>query len=67
MFGSLKDRTLSVLRVLARQAGGRRSKSKRGFTLVELVIIIVILGIVAGVAIPKMSDLSRSAKITATK
>ena len=38
-----------------------------GFTLVELVIIIVILGIIATVAIPKFSNMSESAKITATK
>lgn len=41
--------------------------SIRGFTLVELVIIIVILGIVAAVGIPKFGSLSKSAKINATK
>jgi len=39
----------------------------RGFTLVELVIIIVTLGILATVAIPKFTDLTESSKITATK
>ncbi len=38
-----------------------------GFTLVELVIIIVVLGIVAAVAIPKYGTLTESAKINATK
>ena len=38
-----------------------------GFTLVELVIIIVVLGIVAAVAIPKYGTLTEGAKLNATK
>lgn len=42
-------------------------KSETGFTLVELVIIIIVLGIVAAVAIPKIGDIISSSKTTATK
>lgn len=35
---------------------------EKGFTLIELVIVLVVLGILAAVAIPKFEDLSTDAK-----
>ena len=41
--------------------------NRRGFTLIELVIIIVVLGILAAVAIPKYQDMSAQAKDAACR
>ena len=40
---------------------------QRGFTLIELVIIIVVLGILAAVAIPKFADMMDSSKTAASR
>src|SRR3569832_2371810 len=42
-----------------------RSNTQKGFTLIELVVVIVILGILAATALPKFIDISGEAKSAA--
>ena len=42
-------------------------RNKKAFTMIELVMVIVILGILAAVAIPKYFDFSGNAKVSAEK
>jgi len=43
----------------------RKRMNKKGFTLVELLIVIAVLGIIAGIAVPSMSGVTDSFKFKA--
>lgn len=44
---------------------GKKVKNKKGFTLIELIVVIAILGILAMIAIPKIGGFQDSAKLKA--
>jgi type IV pilus assembly protein PilA len=47
--------------------GSTMRRSERGFTLIELLIVVVIIGILAGIAIPKFSTTKEKAIISRMK
>jgi general secretion pathway protein G len=45
----------------------QRQNSNHGFTLIELMVVIVILGILAGMIVPRIMDRPEQAKVTKAK
>lgn len=42
-----------------------KMKNKKGFTLIELIIVLAILGIIAAIAVPRFQGIQKQAKIDA--
>ncbi|AOT68182.1 type II secretion system protein [Geosporobacter ferrireducens] len=45
----------------------KRMKNRKGFTLIELIVVIAILGIISLVAVPRLSNLQNNARIDADR
>lgn len=70
MSGSVADRSIPA-RLPTRTAGSRPVRPARGvmrgFTLIEIMVVIVILGVLATLIVPRVMDKPDQARVTATK
>ena len=58
---------LTIRRLIEAKKAEREENGEAGFSLIELIIVVVILGILVAIAIPIFSNIQDQARLNATK
>lgn len=63
----LRRRATRGILFLPGGCSGKRVRDQRGFTLIELMLVIIMLGILAAITIPRFTGRSKQASVAATR
>lgn len=62
-----KNSTMKIQQALLRRVAAKKGKKKNGFTMIELMVVVAIIGVLSSVALPALTNAQDRAKSSAAK